>query len=68
MISKQIYEDRKTGILFMIESCSFIMSGFLVALGFKFGWLLLLFAFFMAYITGKSIQKDTIKKYKEEND
>lgn len=52
----------------MIESCSFIMSGFLVALGFKFGWLLLLFAFFMAYITGKSIQKDTIKKYKEEND
>jgi len=58
--------NTKQSVMFMIESVSFIMGGFLVGLRVSWGYLLLLFAFFMAYITGKQIEKDSIKKYKEE--
>ena len=50
-------------IEFMIESASFIMRGFLVGLRIRWGYLLIVFAFLMAYITGKQIERDVIKKY-----
>ena len=47
---------------FILESSSFIMAGFFVAKGFEIGWVLLLFGFFMAYLTGKQMEKDILGK------
>jgi len=47
---------------FILESSSFIMAGFFVAKGFEIGWVSLLFGFFMAYLTGKQMEKDILGK------
>jgi len=53
---------------FMVESTSFIISGFLIALRVKIGWALFVFAFFMAYVTGKQIEKEVIERYAKQSE
>ena len=53
----------KQTIEFMVESSSFVMSGFLIAKGIYFGWALLMFGFIMAYLTGDQIKKDVLGKH-----
>ena len=64
MITPRIMANTIQSIEFMLESVSFIMGGFLVGLRIRWGYPLIVFAFFMAYITGKQIERDVIKKYK----
>jgi len=58
-------KNLKQTLFFIFEVLLFVFSGFFVALGLNKGYLLLILGFIMALITGKQIEKDAIKKYKE---
>lgn len=50
---------------FIFEVMLFVFSGFLVGIGLAIGYMILMLGFIMALITGRQIEKDAIKKYKE---